>query len=201
MVTAGHCGNIGDTVLVGTPFYNGTGSGPRQQMGRITNKVSSTGTIDASLIFASMGAATWDGYTRTTSAYHNSGAAGYNNGDSVCHSGAYEGKICGFASGARGCVDYGLGQRCNVVRAESTNNQGVGVGDSGGPILKYYPNPGGPAFQRASGIVVGVVGPSGNTCVNWSAAGQWPNRFCGNVMYYQDWQSIASQWGVMVKTQ
>jgi len=200
MVTAGHCGSIGQIVDVGTPYYNGTGSGPRQQMGKISNDVNSNGTIDAALIFAPVAGVTWDGYTKTYSSYYNSGAAGYNYGDSVCHSGAYEGKICGFTSLTRGCADYGTGQRCNVVRAESSNNQAVGVGDSGGPVLKYYPDPnGGLALQRPTGVVVGVVGPIGNYCVNWSGSGQWPHRFCGNVMYYQDWQSIASQWGVTVK--
>lgn len=192
MVTAGHCFDRSKRI------HNYSNSIPRgifstaSYMGFVDQRAYTQNGIDAELIFTSASSLVWTGYTYGAVRAGLTGATGSPFGAQVCHSGAFEGEVCGFTVDANGCIDETVPRLCNEIHTTSNNRQGVGEGDSGGPIL-----------QRRNGgtYVAGIVsistdGPE-ERCNNW-----YPQevRRCFANFWYTDWTAISNKWGLRVNT-
>lgn len=192
LVTAAHCFPYGASVAnyaATIPLGNSS-----NHIGSVTNRDGTTNGIDAELIFAPLSNYIWTGYTIGAVHATISGATGSPAGANVCQSGAFEGENCNFYVDALGCInlgydDGGVVYQCHELHASGTNPQGLGAGDSGGPVYRYQSN----------GVyIVGTVSAGDGTvtrCVNWYPQ---QTRNCYTNLWYTDWAAIAGPWGLTV---
>ncbi len=124
LLTAGHCGSIGNTFM--------TGAG--QQVGQATLKDTIGDTL---LISASAGGRVYDGDAWSSSSRPVAGTAVNYVGDYMCTLGAFSGTRCDVV--VQGIDEYRSGPdglRGPLVRAEQLQHTSAGGdGDSGGPVI------------------------------------------------------------------
>lgn len=186
LLTAEHCFSLGARV------YNKSALIPRGTgnfIGVVSNVLGGNRGIDAALINTNSSKLIFTGYTTGATTANISGFVGSPAGAKVCHSGAFEGEICGFSVDANGCNTFNGGKTyCNLLHASGTNPQAVGEGDSGGPVFTRTGS-----TVRASGIVTGGTHSTGMVqCNNWYP--QWTGRLCGSGLWYTDIYAPVNAW-------
>ncbi len=201
LVTAAHC------FANNTKVYNKSGAipwGNGAEIGFVSNRSQEGAAIDAELIFGRGSSLVFTGFTYGATARALSGGAGTGLNDGVCQSGAFEGEVCGFST-TETYTCYVLPYLnssyqnvsqtyCDGVTVRSTNPQAVGEGDSGGPVLKYYPGPNGTALVYAGGVVSALIG-SRSRCIGWYP--QVP-RTCAPSLIYTSWAAISEKWALRI---
>ena len=190
MITAAHCFNLGSTVYnksVTIPL----GSGPA--MGNVSNRDTTSGGLDAELIYLSHTSGSsliWTGGTATQNPVRSvvSGAKTSPVGYQVCADGAFEGTHCSLTIQANG-VTISLNGRTvsSQVYVTSSDPQAAGNGDSGGPVYRFS----GSSLYGVGVISGGASTPS--TCVNWYPQ---TTRSCYSSLYYADLGPILAKWGL-----
>jgi hypothetical protein len=171
MLTAAHCGAVGNT------YSNGTGS-------RVLGSVIERSVVpDTEVVSASASGMVYDGDAWSNSARRVSGTAPNFVGDYTCTLGGYSGTRCDVVvAGVGEFVSFGGSLIGPLVRAEQRqHSNAAGLGDSGGPVISLT----GPDWTvlMANGTVTG--GDLGNTEVG--CTGEWlPNRACSWRIWYAD---------------
>ncbi|MEC5152577.1 hypothetical protein [Cryobacterium sp. GrIS_2_6] len=186
MLTAAHCFPVGATV------YNRSATIPRgdgAQIGTVTNIDGTSNGLDAELVHTTANSGLiWFGYTlNPTSTVISTNPGGSPAGAVVCNDGAFEGQVCDTTVAQQGCVTFDVGPRCHILVATGSNAQDVGLGDSGGPVIRSGTN-------QVVGTVTGLGGTQAR-CANW-----YPQtvRTCGSTLYYTDINAEMNEWGLTI---
>jgi hypothetical protein len=182
MLTAGHCGSIGDT------FSSGAGT---NALGQATAK-DTTG--DTLLVPTSAAGRVYDGDAWSSSSRPVAGTAANNVGDYMCTLGAFSGTRCDVV--VQGIDEYRYtttGWMGPLVRAEQAQHtNAAGHGDSGGPVISLT-GPDWTLLMANGTISLGdpntQVGCTGET-----------NRSCYWRIWYADINRTLNQHGASIVT-
>jgi hypothetical protein len=172
MLSAGHCGDDGDTV------YEGNGSGPAVAMGTVTGTDKGRDTL---LIGAAAQGRIYDGPFASTSSRPIHTVIGNWPKTLVCTSGAVTGQHCDLRIvSVNQVVKVGTQLFTGLVRAEQIDHEvGAGTGDSGGPVVARDAVPSGFVNVYPLGTISLIAdnAPCGPTLM--------PAR-CGWIVWYAD---------------
>lgn len=185
MLSAGHCGDVGQTATDPT--------------GEVIGGISQdNNSYDVLLINASTQGYVYNNTVGNVSSEFSNPVIGTTSsyvGMYVCTSGAYSGTNCSIQVTATG-VTINVGYSIfNTVRAEQTaHTNAVGQGDSGGSVEVINPSNTGQIY--AAGVNTAIDTSTAVACTGWVTSG----RTCAWRMYYSPWTNATTAFpGVAIK--
>ncbi|RGA06969.1 hypothetical protein DI270_000440 [Microbispora triticiradicis] len=185
MLTAGHCGDVGQTAT------DPTG----EVIGSITQDNNS---YDVALINASTQGYVFNNSVGNISTEFSSlviGTASSYVGMYLCTSGAYSGTVCNSQVTATGVTIITGYTIYNLVRAEQTaHTNAAGQGDSGGPVELV--NPSNTTQVYATGVITAIDTSAAVPCTGYVTTG----RICSWRYYYAPWANATTAFpGIAIK--
>ena len=197
LLTAAHCFSLNYSVYNTSQVLFPGSASPSNLMGSVSNQDLRYGGFDAELIQAPSSSYVWTGGISTTTRATVAGAIFASPGTPVCVDGAWDGESCSYTTGSGLCItlagEAGRANRyaCGEIPAtSSTTSQGVGSGDSGGPV--WLGNSG---AIYATGVISALASnPAPVTCSNWNPP--ITTRQCNSKFYFLDVEQPLALWSL-----
>ncbi|WP_182875212.1 S1 family peptidase [Microbispora sp. H10670] len=185
MLTAGHCGDVGQTATDPT--------------GEVIGGISQdNNSYDVALINAGTQGYVYNNSVGNISTEFSSlviGTASSYVGMYLCTSGAYSGTVCNSQVTATGVTIITGYTIYNLVRAEQTaHTNAAGQGDSGGPVELV--NPSNTTQVYATGVITAIDTSAAVPCTGYVTSG----RICSWRFYYAPWANATTAFpGIAIK--